>query len=216
MCLLIESFNVLSGIVSTSVVRVEEPRERAGAIAFWIRVAQAAFQHNDFSCTMAIASGLLNSSVHRLARTWAIVKKRWETLHAVFDKLVAALSADRNYSARFRFPFLCFCSFLAQALRAALRACNPPTMPYLGIFLQDMTFADDGNKDMVMSADGVTKLVNFEKRVQLASKIQDIVLYQSVPYQYERVEEVQLYLARFAPLGSEKLYARSLLLEPRQ
>jgi hypothetical protein len=199
-CLLIESFNVLSGIVSTSVVRVEEPRERAGAIAFWIRVAQAAFQHNDYSCTMAIVSGLLNSSVHRLARTWAIVKKRWETLHGVFDKLVSSLSSDRNYS----------------LLRAALRACNPPTMPYLGIFLQDMTFADDGNKDVVMSADGVTKLVNFEKRVQLASKIQDIVLYQSVPYQFERVEPVQLYLSRFAPLGSEKLYARSLLLEPRQ
>ncbi len=199
-CLLIDTFNVLSGIVSTSVVRIEEPRERAGAIAFWIRVANAAYQHNDFSCTMAVVSGLLNSSVHRLARTWAVVKKRWEAENATFDKLVTALSSDRNYS----------------SLRAALRAANPPTMPYLGVFLQDMTFADEGNKDTVAGADGTTRLINFEKRVQLASKIQDVLMYQSVPYQFDRVEEIQTYLTRFSPLDSERLYARSLALEPRQ
>lgn len=43
-----------------------------------------------YSSTMAVVSGLLNTSVHRLDRTWRLLKKRNQTLQAKFDTLVAA------------------------------------------------------------------------------------------------------------------------------
>ncbi len=83
-------------------------------------------------------------------------------------------------------------------------------LPYLGVFLQDLTFCEDAQKDFVGP-----DMINFEKKVQLASIVQTILLYQSVLYPFTPVEEIQLYLARFVPLNSEKLYGRSLILEPR-
>ncbi len=40
--------------------------------------------------TMAIVSGLLNTSVYRLDRTWRLVKKKHQTFHAKFETLVSA------------------------------------------------------------------------------------------------------------------------------
>lgn len=97
-----------------------------------------------------------------------------------------------------------------SGLRSACSKATPPILPYLGVFLQDLTFCEDAQKDMVG-----TEMINFEKKVQLASIIQTIILYQSVVYPFASVDEIQLYLARFVPLNSEKLYSRSLILEPR-
>jgi hypothetical protein len=234
-CWLIEQFNVLSGTVSTSVVAVEHPAVRAGVITWWIAVADELYSHNDFSrfvtikktlfccfaekqfffsnSTMAIMSGLLNTSVHRLERTWQIVRKRNQVRHARFEALVQA-------SNRFELLKICSSSSFIMAfcgseknytnLRNAVRKSTPPMLPYLGIFLQDLTFCEDAQKDFLYG-----ELINFEKKVQLASIIQDILLYQSVPYPFAVVDEIQSYLSRFVPLNSEKLYSRSLLLEPR-
>lgn len=199
---LIETFNVLSGIVSTTVVRVEEGHERAGVIARWIRIARICLDQANLACTMAIVSGLLNSAVHRMHRTWEVVKRSWESDHNTFLMLCETLSSDNNH----------------RNLRRVLREADPPTIPYLGLFLQDLTFIDDGNKDLLtVNQEGANSvsLINFEKRISYAKVIQDVMLYQTVPYNFTVIPEIQSYFARFYPLDSEKLYARSLLVEPR-
>ena len=90
---------------------------------------------------------------------------------------------------------------------------------FLSFFLSFFLFLyvtknfSDGNKDTIMLEN--VSCINFEKRVQISKIIQDIMLYQSVGYNFVEVSEIQAYFARFSPLNSEKLYARSLIIEPR-
>jgi len=86
---------------------------------------------------MALIAGLNNSAVHRLKHTSENVhKKTTQTLEA----LVAAMHSQKSYA----------------AYRELLHTCNPPLVPYLGVYLTDLTFIDDGNQDKTAG------LINFK------------------------------------------------------
>ena len=92
--------------------------------------------------------------------------------------------------------------------RAALHTCHPPCIPYLGIppyssflltssylallhvlfiyffvgvFLTDLTFIEDGTKDTLNGRDD---LIHFEKRRKVSVVIRDIQQYQQTPYHF--------------------------------
>lgn len=50
--------------------------------------------------------------------------------------------------------------------RAALASCQPPVMPYLVIYLRDLTLIEEGSPDFIEGS-----LINFAKR----SKVGDII-----------------------------------------
>lgn len=56
----------------------------------------------------------------------------------------------------------------AQVYREELRNCNPPVLPYLGVYLTDLTFIEDGNKNTVHG------LINFNKRRLLYRVLREI------------------------------------------
>lgn len=60
-----------------------------------------------------------------------------------------------------------------QNYRNALRACKPPAVPYLGVYLQDLTFIEDGNPEQL--GDG---LVNFERLGLVYGVLKEVLLYQ--------------------------------------
>lgn len=70
-----------------------------------------------------------------------------------------------------------------------LHTANPPLVPYLGLYLTDLTFIEDGAQDYT---DG--GLVNFDKRRLLASVIKEIQQYQQVPYCLSEVPVIKEYL----------------------
>lgn len=180
--------------------RVDDGRERAGVVLRWIEIASELFELNNYGCMLGVMSALLNASVFRLSRTWEIVKKRDEERFSQFERMLAVVSSDKNY----------------MVMRSTLRTLQPPIMPYLGLFLQDLTFCDEGNRNYISTANGGHQLVSFEKRLAYAKIIQDIMLFQSVGYDHlVPVPEIQRYLIRFHPLSSDKMYARSLIVEPR-
>jgi hypothetical protein len=89
-----------------------------------------------------------------------------------------------------------------------------PTLPFLGLFLTDLTFTDDGNPDMRNNG----KLINFDKYAKTARIINDLFHYQ-VPYPLIEVPEIQEYLlSSIQDRGTrdvQELYELSLRLEPR-
>jgi hypothetical protein len=193
------SVSVICEISRASYRRVDDGRERAGVILRWIHTAFECFELNNLACLLGIMSALLNASVYRLNRTWEIVKTRDEQRYSQFERMLAVVSSDKNY----------------VVMRATLRSLQPPILPYLGLCLQDLTFCDEGNRNSIMTASGVS-VVSFEKRLAYASIIQDIMLYQSVGYDHlVAIPEIQRYLIRFQPLSTDKMYARSLIVEPR-
>lgn len=61
---------------------------------------------------------------------------------ATLEELKALINREKNYA----------------ELRRVLKTVPPPIIPYLGMYLTDLTFIEEGNKDVI---DG---LINFSKR----------------------------------------------------
>ncbi|KAJ3253570.1 hypothetical protein HK103_000478 [Boothiomyces macroporosus] len=98
--------------------------------------------------------------------------------------------------------------------RQALKRSALPTLPFLGLFLTDLTFTEDGNPDMRNNG----KLINFDKYSRISKIISDLMRYQ-VPYPITEVPEIQDYLQQsIQDRGTrdvQDLYELSLRLEPR-
>ena len=74
-----------------------------------------------------------------------------------------------------------------RSLRDAFKHRSPPLIPYLGMYLTDLVFTEDGNKDN--SADG---LINFTKRRLVAKTIRDIQTFQLDSYALIPLPQLQV------------------------
>ena len=93
--------------------------------------------------------------------------------------------------------------------RTKLHNCDPPTIPYLGTYLTDLTFIEDGNPDM----DG--SLINFDKRYKVAAVIGEIQQYQRIGYSFNYDWKIQSWLNNLPTVDEEEAYRISLKVEPR-
>ncbi|KAF7723367.1 hypothetical protein EC973_002066 [Apophysomyces ossiformis] len=98
--------------------------------------------------------------------------------------------------------------------REMIHSVNPPCIPFLGIYLQDLTFIEDGNSDYLPKS---SNFINFAKRQKTAEVIREIKQFQSSPYTFEEVPELQDYIKSHLETSQdvETLYEKSLQLEPR-
>ena len=90
---------------------------------------------------------------------------------ARWKALVAAMAPDLAY----------------KSPRELLAKCTPPCVPFLGIFLSDLTFVEEGNPDELEVEGAPTPLINFVKRRKVAEVIEKICDYQNVPYRFHPV-----------------------------
>ena len=99
--------------------------------------------------------------------------------------------------------------------REMIHSVNPPCIPFLGIYLQDLTFIEDGNADLINKS---TRLINFSKRQKAAEVIREINQFQSAPYNLAPVPELQSFIKQHLESSRDldNLYERSLQLEPRE
>lgn len=98
--------------------------------------------------------------------------------------------------------------------REALHSVNPPCVPFLGVYLTDLTFIEDGNPDLLKG----TSLINFDKRFKVATVIVEVQQYQSAQYCLQAVSEIEKYLMdKFQSAQPiNQLYDLSLKIEPRE
>lgn len=140
-----------------------------------------------------VISGVTSTAIYRLKKTWAIVDKN---TMSIFEELNTLLSRDNNFA----------------NFRKALHKIQPPALPYLGVYLTDMTFVDQGNPDLLTG----TQLINFHKRRLLSFVIREIQQYQQLPYTYPRVDLISNYLTSLTFKSEDECYAQSLKIEPRE
>jgi len=98
--------------------------------------------------------------------------------------------------------------------RDSLHKANPPCIPFLGVYLTDLTFIEDGIPSVIKK----TNLINFAKRAKTAEVIRDIQQYQNVPYPLQPVPELQDYiLSNMRTAGNvHEMFELSLAVEPRE
>ncbi|KAG2218747.1 hypothetical protein INT45_003065 [Circinella minor] len=192
----IEYCNEVTSWVSDAILSQSDIKKRSNVIKYWVQVAEKCRLLNNFNTCMAVLSAFDNSSVGRLKRTWEMVGARTNQILSQIRKL---MGANRNFT----------------EYRAIIHSINPPCIPFLGIYLQDLTFIEDGNPNYLKKS---KELINFAKRAKTAEVIREIQQYQSSLYRLKPVEELQSFIQ--ANLQStrdeEQLYNESLKLEPRE
>jgi len=96
--------------------------------------------------------------------------------------------------------------------RGRVHSAVGPCLPYLGVYLSDLTFIDEGNLDLLKD----TQLINFEKRSMIAKVITEIQLFQQQPYCFRPVQLLQRYLSNLKCISESEAYRLSLQFEPRE
>jgi Rap guanine nucleotide exchange factor 4 len=94
--------------------------------------------------------GLSNTAVARLTQTWERVPNK---LKRTFSQFEAQIDPSRNH----------------RRYRLFLSTLEPPIIPFMPLFLKDMTFAHEGNKTYLE-----TGLINFEKMQMIAQTLRTI------------------------------------------
>jgi len=84
-----------------------------------------------------------------------------------------------------------------------------------GVFLQDLTYLEDGNSDYLTVVCGRKDIINFEKMRQLAEVIQQVQYYQQHSYPFTKVESIYGFFSNSLPcLTEQECYMRSREIEP--
>ncbi|KXJ97014.1 ras guanine nucleotide exchange factor domain-containing protein [Microdochium bolleyi] len=198
----------LSNLVAETILQHPEVKKRAAVIKQWIKIANHCFELNNYDGLMAIICSLNSSIIIRLRKTWDLLSvKRREML----KKLQGIVEPANNN----------------KVLRARLQGHVPPCLPFLGMFLTDLTFVDIGNpatKQLpgVDTEDRGLTVVNYDKHMRTARIIGELQRFQ-IPYRLNEVPDIQDWLRAQVDRLKESdqsnvqvaYYRKSLLLEPR-
>jgi hypothetical protein len=199
---LINRVNILSYWVPSLILWPEKLAQRVKVFEKFIMVADNLRKLGNFSSLMAVLAGLGQSSTARLTHTKNALSPECKKILSDLENLMSPQKSFTNY-------------------RTALRACKPPAVPYLGVYLQDLTFIEDGNPE-TLPASGpagpgtpVQQLVNFERLAMVYGVLKEVLLYQLQSYGLPVLEPINTLLISL-PFATEKnLYSLSLIREPR-
>ncbi|XP_069898876.1 ras-specific guanine nucleotide-releasing factor 1 isoform X1 [Dipodomys merriami] len=185
-------FNDISNLIASEIVRSEDITARVNTIEKWVAVADICRCLHNYNAVLEITSSMNRSAVFRLKKTWLKVSKQTK---ALIDKLQKLVSSEGRF----------------KNLREALKNCDPPCVPYLGMYLTDLAFIEEGTPNY--TEDG---LVNFSKMRMISHIIREIRQFQQTAYKIEHQAKVTQYLLdQSVVLDEESLYESSLRLEPK-
>ncbi|RDX49923.1 ras GEF [Lentinus brumalis] len=192
----------ITGWVAESILNEPDTKKRTVLVKFFIKLADRCVGLMNYSTPRSILAALDSSTIARLHQTWVGLPQKAKVQLESLRKLA---DHARNY----------------HEYRSRLRNTAPPAVPFLGLYLTDITFCREGNPSYRTSPKAPEKkLLNFNKYHKLARIVQDMQRFQ-VPYNLKVIPEVQVYL-RDAFEKSQRqgdlqdLYRRSLLVEPKQ
>jgi len=117
-------FNIFSRWVKRRILSEDNLQTRVKILERFIQIAEDCHTLKNYNGLIAILSSCNSNTVYRLKETWANIS----TSHRkIYDKLMILISAERSYQ--------------------TLRKDQPNTdyIPYLGLFLTDLTFITEGN-----------------------------------------------------------------------
>ncbi len=188
---LIQWFNLVSRWAASEIVLEQDLKKRAKKLDRCIQIAEECRKLHNYNAVFEIIASIQTVAVHRLKNTWAVLQTKSKNMYTYLYNLI---SRDGNF----------------RNIRNAVVTSKPPVLPYIGLYLTDLTFIEDGNESMIQNR------INFTKRRKLANLIRNLQSYQNTPYSLQPVSELQNIMKEMNPLGEQELYEESLLREPRE
>ncbi len=199
----------LAHVVGDTILSPDDAKKRAIVIKHWSKVATHCLDLNNYESLMAIMCSLNSSVVQRLRRTWEVVGKKTK---ARVDELNSVVDFSRNHA----------------SLRRRLEKPIAPCLPFVGVYLTDLTFVDAGNpktRDLpgttTESGESIS-VINFDKHMRMAKIISHLQKFQ-IPYRLREIPEMQTWLQQYLQRMREghaamvgQLHRRSMIIEPKQ
>ncbi|KAK5318305.1 Ras guanine nucleotide exchange factor bud5 [Exophiala xenobiotica] len=195
----------ISNLVSDSVLQLEEPKRRAAIVKQWVKIANRSLELHNYDALMAIVCALDSTNIKRMRKTWEGVPQKTKS---VFEELCKLVDVSKNYS----------------VLRQRVQSHLPPCLPFIGVYLTDLTMVDSAYPaTRPLATDrGKISVINLDKHMNTAKIISDLQRFQ-IPYRFAEIPELQTWmqdqLVRVRSAGEKSFqmhYRRSLILEPRE
>uniref|UniRef100_A0A8D1XWH1 Ras protein specific guanine nucleotide releasing factor 2 n=1 Tax=Sus scrofa TaxID=9823 RepID=A0A8D1XWH1_PIG len=161
-----QHFNDMSNLVASQIMNYADVSSRANAIEKWVAVADICRCLHNYNGVLEITSALNRSAIYRLKKTWAKVSKQTK---ALMDKLQKTVSSEGRF----------------KNLRETLKNCNPPAVPYLGMYLTDLAFIEEGTPNFTEEG-----LVNFSKMRMISHIIREIRQFQQTSFRIDHQPKV--------------------------
>ncbi|XP_017321088.3 ras-specific guanine nucleotide-releasing factor 1 [Ictalurus punctatus] len=185
-------FNDVSNLIASEILRCEDVNTRVAVMEKWVAVADICRCLHNYNAVLEVTSSLNRSAIFRLKKTWLKVSKQTKT---VIDKLQKLVSSEGRF----------------KNLREALKNCDPPCVPYLGMYLTDLAFIEEGTPNYTED-----NLVNFSKMRMISHIIREIRQFQQTSYKIDHQPKAAQYLLDSSNvLDEESMYEASLRIEPK-
>lgn len=163
--------NLLSDYVIESILKPSlQMKQRIHAFKCWLKIAISCLYLRNFNSLASIMTSLQSFLITRIPKIWSGVSDKYKEL---FQYLASIIHPNKNYiTYRNRLK-----DFLSTNLQDNL---DIPTVPYLSLFLQDLTFIVDGNPNYRTNTKSFLdeKLINVDKYSKITEIISDIQILQ--------------------------------------
>eukprot|EP01147_Barroeca_monosierra_P001967 gene1967-5051_t len=173
----IRHFNRISQFTIRTILEMSDLEERQLVLHAFIEVLFELRNLNNFNSLMAIKEAVRNSAINRLKFTWAAIPERKIERIAAIEEEVSGT----NYA----------------HLRQTIAQASPPCIPFLGLYLTDITFMEDGSPDYLISEDLDDigpRLINFSKRRLVGETCMTIQQFQHRTYNLQLHPQLQAFL----------------------
>lgn len=188
---LIGRVNQLSYWVASLILWQPGVVERTQLMSKIILIGKALRERNNFNSLMGILGGLNMACISRLKLTKMGLTPEIEKVFTELQNVMDPIKAWKNY-------------------RTAVRSVVPPCIPYLGVYLMDLTFIHDGNQDYLNGR------INFQKHRLTFKALQHMEMYQTTAYpSNEDGEDLSNFLVHLPFLDEEQLWKLSQSRESR-
>ncbi len=190
-------FNALSSWVVTLILQPSEAVIRAALVARLTTIGSHLKELRAYGPASAIVGGLLSPAVMRLKKTSELADANTTASLKILEQLISPEKNHKHYR---------------ELLQQTLQERSTPCCPYLGLYLADLTFIEDGNPDKRGD------MINFDKRCMLGKVLAEILRFQSARYALRPVPALQWFLANAgsSSLTEKQAYDLSLEREPRE
>jgi son of sevenless-like protein len=179
----------ISYLVVHEILRCESIARRVEAIKRFIDTAHECSKIGNFNAVMELTAGLGNVAISRLQKTWREVENEKVFLLEDLQEY-----SNNNY----------------KILRTLVHS-TPSVIPFLGVYLTDLTFIEDGSKDLFGN------LINFSKHLKIAEQILELQRFQqSLNYNFKPIDYIQNFIESSELIDEETAYEMSVKLEAKK
>ena len=188
--ILIERFNKLSNWVCEEILSYDSSKLRAYVIEKFLGLAVELKNINNFNDCLIIITALNSLQIKSLSKSWRRITfenvKNWKDLNNM-------CSFAKNYA----------------TLRKEIESNkDKPCIPYLGLFLKELAFIDEGIKYIKDK-----NLINLEKIRKVGKVLENFMHYKKLSYNFKPVFKLA-FLTEPTPLSEDELTEISSKLEP--